>query len=219
MFKHICFICLAVCMFFSMAACGKEETKKETTITGMVVSVDGNVVTLMENSSFGKGERPEGMEDFTMPQDFDRENFRPENFEGTMPEGFDRENFKPEGFDPENFEGTMPEDFDFENMPPMGQRPEGEGFGFQGETRTVDLAKAHISVEDDGIKAAGSMSDITEGCMLTITLNAKGVATEVLVSSGFGGFGGMGNRGDFGNFPGGMGGFSGNFDGRPNEET
>ena len=57
------------------------------------------------------------------------------------------------------------------------------------ETTDVDIANAHISVEIDGGKASGSMNDIKAGTFVTITMNGKGEATYVLVSSmeGFGG--------------------------------
>ena len=68
-------------------------------------------------------------------------------------------------------------------MPGFGE------FSYDGETKQVDIANAHISVEIDGGKASGSMEDITAGVFVTITLNGKGEATYVLVSanSGFGG--------------------------------
>lgn len=51
------------------------------------------------------------------------------------------------------------------------------------ETKTVDLANAHISVEIDGGKESGSMSNIKAGTFVTITINGKGEATYVLVSA------------------------------------
>ena len=193
------------------------DSGKETTVTGMVMSVEGTVISLVEMDSAQENggqnrppqgqmpQRPEGSEDFTMPEDFDPEDFQggrpegfnPEDFDGTMPtmpEGF--QGGKPEDFDPENFDGTMP------------TRPEGEDRPFNREdleTTSIDLANAHISVEIDGGKATGSMSDITVGTFVTVTLNKKGEATNVLVSASFGfsGFGGFG--GGFGGFGGGFG--------------
>ncbi len=179
----------------SLTACGAEE---ETTLTGMVVSVDGTVISLMEmdtgnmgGKDFAEGERPEkpeGMEGF--------ENFNPEDFDGTMPEGG---NFpqRGEGERPEMPEGmtppegmTMPEDgqmpdFSGENG---GMRPGFGNFGENMETKDVDIANAHISVEIDGGKASGSMDDIKAGTFVTITMNGKGEVTNVMVSSmsGFG---------------------------------
>ena len=64
----------------------------------------------------------------------------------------------------------------------------GTDFGFGNfltgaETKEVDISKAHISVEIDGGKASGSMEDLRPGVTVTITLNSKGQATYVLVSS------------------------------------
>ena len=179
-------VVLLVVAIFCLAGCGAQE---ETTISGMVASVDGTVISLMEmdgtmQGGFAggipgdfEGERPtapEGMEIFTMPENFD-----PEQFEGTMPEGFD----------PENFGGPMPGGFG----PGDGERPEGKEFSDMGNLLTVDLANAHISIEIDGGKESGSMANITPGTFVTITLSGKGETTYVLISSmfGFGGFSGM----------------------------
>ncbi len=166
----ILILLLVVVLAFGMTGCGDEE--ESTTMTGIVVSVEGTKVTLQEFDSQMQGgfngEKPEG--------------FDPENFGGKMPEGFDPENFDgemPEGFDPENFDGEMPEGAEI----PEGGMP---GFGGQiseGESVTVDLADAHISVEIDGGKATGSMEDITSGTFITITMDEDGKATDVLVSS------------------------------------
>lgn len=195
---------IAILMVFALAAslvaCGEEE---ETTITGMVVSVDGTVISLVEMDTgkmsgrdFEEGERPE------MPEDVEGfGGFNPDEFDGTLPEG---ETFPQleEGAMPEMPEGreppegmTMPEngeipDFDGENS---GMRP---GFGNLGEdmeTTDVDIASAHISLEIDEGKASGSMDDIKAGSFVTITMNSKGEVTNVLVSStaGFGGGRGM----------------------------
>lgn len=192
-------VVLLVVAIFCLAGCGAQE---ETTISGMVAFVDGTVISLMEmdgtmQGGFAggipgdfEGERPtapEGMENLTMPENFD-----PEQFGGTLPENFDPEQFEgtmPEGFDPENFGGPMPGGFG----PGDGERPEGKEFSDMGNLTTVDLAHAHISIEIDGGKESGSMANITPGTFVTITLSGKGEATYVLVSSmfGFGGFSGM----------------------------
>ena len=196
---------IAMAMIFTMiltlAACGGGE---ETTVSGMVMGVDGTVISLVQMGSqmeggFGGGRfpggengemptRPEGMEDFN-PEDM--EDFpRPEGMEDFDPE-------KMEGFDPEKMEDFNFEDFDPENMPegfgegeppekPVeGERPE------MGEATTIDIANAHISVEIEGGKESGSMENIVPGAVVTVTLSPKGEATYVLVrqSMGFGGFG------------------------------
>ena len=210
----IAILCI-LAMMLCLAGCGGGE---ETTVSGMVVSLDGSVVTLMEmngsmenfgggfSSMFENGEmptrpeggedrpRPEGMEDFTIPEDFDFENFDPEN----MPEGFDGQGMpggyggedRPEGFDPGSFGGM-----------PGGERPQMDGEGGEipnwggmngmGETTTVDISNARIGVEIEGGKESGSPDNVTPGAMVTITLSPKGEATYVLVSQsmGFGGFG------------------------------
>ena len=186
-------ILMTIVLAVTLAACGGGE---ETTLTGMVVSVDGTVISLVEMDAsnmggrdFAEGERPEmpeGMEGFA--------GFNPNEFDGTLPEGetFPQwgEGEMPEGMKPP--EGmTMPEngempDFNGENG---GIRPGFGNFGEDMETTDVDIANAHIYVEIEGGKAYGSMNDIKAGTFVTITMNGKGEATYVLVSSmeGFGG--------------------------------
>ena len=206
--------CIAILMIFvlavSLAACGAGE---ETTLTGMVVSVDGTVISLVEMDSstmgsmnFAEGEMPgmpEGMEGF---EGFG--NFNPENFDGTLPEGETMPQRGEGETMPQWGEGEMPEmpgDMTLPEgmtMPENGEMPDfggamGEGMSGFGnfaedmETKDVDIADAHISVEIDGGKASGSMDDIKAGTFVTITLNGKGEATYVLVSSqsAFGGRG------------------------------
>ena len=166
--KLMTMICV-LALVLSLAACGGKG--EETTVTGMVVSLDGTVVTLMETDGtmdFSQMQRPEGMGNFDP-------NSLPEGFEGMM------------GGFPGGFNGEMPEG---ETRPQQGdgQRPQGmEGFTFEGETREIDLANAHISVEIEGGKEGGSLESLTTGSFVTITINAKGQATYVLVSqnSGF----------------------------------
>ena len=188
-------ILMTLVLAATLAACGGGE---ETTLTGMVVSVDGTVISLVEMDTanmggrdFAEGERPqmpEGMEGFG--------GFNPDEFDGTLPEG---ETFPQwgEGEMPEMPEGmkppegmTMPEngempDFNGENG---GMRPNFGELGEDMETINLDIGDAHISIEIDGGKASGSMDDIKAGTFVTITMNGKGELINVLVSSqtGFG---------------------------------
>ena len=174
--KNFIFI-LVLALVITMTACGAKE---ETTLSGMIVSVEGTMISLVEMDGamdFAGMERPrmpEGMENF--------EGFDPEK----MPEGFNPGNM-PEGFDPENMpEGMTPP----EGMPEFGgekgERPSFDGEGGQRpifgnfsdkETKTVDIGKAHISVEIENGKESGSMDNIVPGAFVTITVNAKGEAT------------------------------------------
>lgn len=199
--KKLVAILFAFVMVVSLSACGADE---ESTITGMVVSVDGTVISLMEmdtdnmgGKDFAEGERPEMPEDMEGFQGF--EDFDPEAFDGTLPEdgtfpprGDGEMPEMPEGMEPPE-DMTIPEDGQMPDFGNMG----GMGFGnfdSDAETKNVDIGDAHISVEIDGGKASGSMSDIEAGTFVTITMNGKGEVTNVLVSSrsGFGGFGGSG---------------------------
>lgn len=194
--KKLMAIFAALVMLFSLAACGAGE---ETTLTGMVVSVDGTVISLMEmdtantgSMDFTRGERgemPEGMEGF---QGFG--DFNPEDFEGMFPDGMTPpqwgEGEMPEGMTPPEgmtmpANGEMP-DFSGEN----GGMPNFGGFGADVETRELDISQAHISVEIDGGKASGTMDDIKAGTFVTVTVNGKGQVTYVLVSTQSFSFGG-----------------------------
>ena len=194
--KKFVAILAAFAMAAALTACGAGE---ETTLTGMVASVNGTVISLMEMDTgnmggmgFAGGERPEmpegmegmeGMEGFQGFGDFD-----PEDFEGmfqgggNMPQWGDGEMPEmPEGMEiPEGM--TVPEDGEMPDFGGMG----GMGFGnfdADAETKDVDIGDAHISVEIDGGKASGSMDDIQAGTFVTITMNGKGKVTNVLVSS------------------------------------
>ena len=192
-------------LILTLTACSGGE---ETTVTGMVVSVEGTVISLVQmdgrmEGGFGGGRfpggeigemptRPEGMEDFD-PEDM--EDFtRPEGMEDFDPE-------KMEGFDPEKMEDFNFEDFNPEDMPegfgpgggmpPEDERPDMGSFEGMSEATTLDIANAHISIKIEGGKESGSLNDIVPGTMVTVTVSPKGEATYVLVtqSMGFGGFG------------------------------
>jgi len=188
--RKIIAIVLAFTLAATLMACGGGE---ETTLTGMVVSVDGTVISLTEmdtvnmgGGDFAEGERPEmpeGMEGFGC--------FDPDAFNGTLPEGESLPQWgegempqMPGGMElPEGM--TMPEggempDFGSENG---AMRPDFGNFGEDMETTDVDIGNAHISVEIDGGKASGSMDDIKAGTFVTVTMNGKGEATYVLISS------------------------------------
>lgn len=155
--KHkIVLLLSTLILVITMGACGKEE---ETTLTGMVMSIDGTKISLREmDSQMQMGDMPD------MPS-------------GKIPDMENMEGF--ENFNPEDLaEGTE-----------MPSKPEFDTQISEEDTTTVELADAHISVEIEGGKASGSMDDIEKGSFLTITMNGKGEVTNVLVSSkrGFGG--------------------------------
>ena len=88
--KKLVAIFVAFVLTISLAACG---AGKETTLTGMVVSVDGTVISLMEmdtgnmgGKDFAGGERPEMPEGMTMPENGEMPDFSGEN--GGMRPGF-----------------------------------------------------------------------------------------------------------------------------------
>ena len=217
--KRVIATAMGLVLVLTMAACGKKaEDTSTTTVTGMVTAINGSVISLveMDSNKLGSGTRPsmpenmEGFENFEgfegfeggknpwgegeMP-DFSQMPQRPD-----MPTGEDGEfsGFTPfgDGQMP-NFEGGEIPNFDGSKMPDMGN------FEIDGEVTEIDIGNAHITVEEDGVKATGSLSDLKVGSLVTITKNEKGEVTNVLVtaSSGFGGMGGFGNFGDRGNRP------------------
>jgi len=184
---------------FALAACG---AGKETTLTGMVVSVDGTVISLvemdadsMQNKDFAEGERPEMPEDMEGMENFQGfGDFRPEDFDGTMPEGENPPQWEngemPEGMTPPEGmtlpeDGSMPEfDGDMPNFEGQGGMGPGfENFAADADTKELDIGDAHISVEIDGGKESGSLDSIKAGTFVTVTMNGKGAVTNVLVSS------------------------------------
>ena len=191
MFAILMVLVLAV----TLVACGGGG--EETTLTGMVVSVEGTVIKLVEMSGSDMDFSGfSGEFDGTMPEGFEGgfPGGMPEDFDGTMPEGF--EGSFPGGMH-EDFDGTLPEGETYpqqgEGRMPGGMMGAFSGFDGDMETKDVDIADAHISVESDGVKTSGSMSDIKAGSFVTVTVNSKGQATYVLVSEGFG-FTGRGQR-------------------------
>ena len=215
--NKILILLLALVLAVTMTACGGGE---ETTVTGIVVSIEGTTISLIEfsgeMSSENMPQRTEGgempnMEGFGNfnPEDlenFDFENMNPEDMENFNFGNFNpgnMENFNPEdmeNFNPEDFAGKlpegaeMPEDGEMPERPANGEMPEGMGSQLKGvETTTVEIANAHISLEYNGVKEGGSIDDVTVGSYITVTMNSKGEATNIVVSSmagmtGFGGF-------------------------------
>lgn len=211
MIKKLLVMVLALIFAFSVTACGKknEEAGTTTTITGMVVSVEGTVLTLVQTENMSMGGRG-GTERPSMPEGSEgMDRFSGDRFDGTLPEGETFPEMQRDGERPELPEGeTFPEmEWDGEQpalpegetmpempegMPESGEQPDRENMPAREdmaedmETTEIDISGAHISVEIDGGKATGSMEDITEGCFVTITMNEKGEVTNVLVSaSGF----------------------------------
>lgn len=201
-FKLIWILCI-VSLILCAVGCGK--TEESTTVTGIVVSVDGSVIsvrTMGSQNPYGANgrdsQRPTGEEGRRFPS-FDGE--MPErptgekgrrfpSFNGETPERPTGE----EGRRFPSFNGEMPER-------PTGE--EGRGFpSFNGENteaKSYDLSTAHISVEIDEGKASGTMEDVKQGSIVTLTLNKKGEVTLVLVSSrNLSGFGNRGQGGDNG---------------------
>lgn len=202
--KKIIAIISILVLLACCTACNQEE--EATTLTGMVVSIDGTVISLwemdgsMEEMEFDGNmpSRPSNMEGFEGFEGFG--NFSGEGFDGSFP---DMGNFPqwdgegapelPDGATMPDFpEGEKPEDWNMEGFPfggNGGSMPDFENASSDMETKEVDIANAHISIEIDGGKASGSLEDITPGSFVTITMNAKGEVTNVLISSasGFGG--------------------------------
>ena len=179
--KLLTAIC-TIALILSAAGCGGEQ---ETTFTGVVVSVEGSVVSLIkmdnQNGAIFSGERPTG----EMGE-------RPTGEMGERPTGErpQRPNQGEGGETGERPTGEMPE------RPTDGETPEFKGFGGENsEAVELDLKNAHISVEIDEGKASGTMDDVTKGSFVTVTLNKKGEVTNVLVSSRSLGFGNRGFKG------------------------
>lgn len=187
---------VAIICMLALLLCGCGGSGEETTVTGMVMSVEGTQITLVEmNGNMERPQRQEGELDGTRPTMPEGETMPQggfENFGGNVPEG--ERPTMPEGEMPTLPEGEMP------TMPEGGFGGSGENGGAEMETTTIDLADAHITVEFDGGKATGSMEDITQGSFVTVTL-VDGKATKAVVTenSGFGGKGQGGNRRPDGN--------------------
>ena len=114
MMKKMIALLFVLLLIFSLSACGAGT---ETTRTGIVVSVEGTVISLMEidtanmgDRNFANGERPEMPEDMELPDGFD-----PNAMTGTLPEG---ETF------PQWGDGEKPEMPEGMSIPENGEKPE-----------------------------------------------------------------------------------------------
>ena len=174
--NRILAVLLVMVMVMGLTACG---TEKETTLTGMVTSIDGTVISLMEmdgsmgGKDFEGGERPsrpEGIEGF---QGFG--DFNPEDFEGTFPEG---ENFPQwgEGEIPEFPESEMPQ------RPENGERPE-MPTGENGERPEIptgeDGEMQWQGIGEDGSRRPGSGSFDFEGETTEIDIGNAHISIEI----------------------------------------
>ena len=224
--KRVIATAMGLVLVLTMAACGKKAEEATTTVTGMVTAINGSVISLveMDSNNMGGGTRPsmpenmEGFENFEGFEGFEGgknpwgEGEMPDFGEGQMPQRPQNgerphmptgEDGEFSGFTPfgdgqmPNFEGGEIPNFDGSKMPDMGD------FEIDGEVTEIHIGNAHITVEEDGVKATGSLSDLKVGSFVTITKNEKGEVTNVLItaSSGFSGMGGFGNFGDRGNRP------------------
>ena len=175
-----------------LCGCGEKEPE-ETTLSGMVVSLEGTTLSLVAMDSGSLPSRGDGSERPTMPEGETRPQGgfggeRPTLPEGeTMPEG---------GFRGQWAEGQRP------TMPEGETRPDRENNRGQGnfedmETTQIDIADAHITLEKDEGNASGTLEDLTRGSFVTVTLK-DGKATRVVVTQNSFGGGNRGNRGDRG---------------------
>lgn len=184
--KKIVTSMMIILLLLILAACGAAE---ETTLNGMVVSVNGTVLTIAQmdgtpDFSGENGSRPEGFGGFD-PESFNAEGFDPGNF---APEGFD--GTFPDGTAPQRGDGERPDMPEGMTRPENGEMPAfgGEnGFNFSDalsdmETTEIDIGDAHISMEDDGAKVGAGLSDLKEGSVVTITMSGDKV-TNVLITS------------------------------------
>ena len=159
-----------------------EEELKDTTVMGIVQSVDGNKVTLSVGGQMGApgGEKPDG-----------------EKPEGEAPTGE-----KPEGEAPTDGEaptGEKPEgEAPTDGEAPTGEKPEGTLPTGEAPADSSEQAKTGVlTIGDESVlekvtrdqdgnetKESITVSDLTEGTMVAITFDADGAITAITVSEG-----------------------------------
>lgn len=144
---------------------------------GKVTAVNGNEITIALVSMGEAPQRTEG-EEGERPE-------KPEGTEGEMPE-------KPEGTEgemPEGTEGERPE----KPEGTEGERPEGRNgqmsedmFEETGETKTIVIEDESIIIKNEnGEETAGSLADLAEGTMISLSYDENETLTQVMI--GFGG--------------------------------
>ena len=151
--KKLMALLCAAAMTVSLAACGAgtDTTYAGQTLTGRVTAMDGTAVTL------ALGELPEDAAPAGgAPSDNDSQQppEKPEGESGSQPDG-----------------GTPPE------MPDGSTG--GSSFTENGETLTVDIAKAAITKDGESITA----SDVAVDDILTVTFDDSGAASAVEVTT------------------------------------
>ena len=212
MFQKWISVTLSAIMALSLTACS-QNTQAETTLapaataesaktvlTGMITAIAGENVTL----SLGELERGEAQKDDTppdMPQDGtaaeapngDDGRTPPDKPEDSgnqaPPDQSDSGNAASGGAD-DRGSRTPPEQPDGNGAQAPGGQPGGMGFRENGETRTLNLAGAEITKNEQST----AISDLAVGDILELTVNADGSTETVQVLSlqPQGGFGGSG---------------------------
>ena len=171
--KLIALLCAAA-MTVSLAACGAgtDTTYAGQTLTGRVTAMDGTTVTLAlgepaedaapsggapsDSSSQQPPEMPSGDSGSSQPT-------------GTPPEKPDGDSSQP----PEMPDSSSGSDSQQGGTPP--EMPGGSSFTENGETLTVDIAKADITRDGESVTA----SDVAVDDILTVTFDDSGAASAV----------------------------------------
>ena len=212
MFQKWISVILSAIMALSLTACS-QNTRAETTLasaataeslktvlTGMITAIEGENVTL-SLGELEKGEAQEGNTPPDMPQggtaaeapNGDDGRTPPDKPDGggdqTPPDQSDGGNATSDGSD-DSGSRTPPEQPGENNAQAPGGQPGGMGFRENGETRTLNLAGAEITKNEQSV----AISDLTVGDILELTVNADGSteAVQVLSLQPQGGFGGSG---------------------------
>ncbi len=143
-----------------LAACTKET---ESTVSGMVVMKEGTVIYLLESNSVNTTE--------SLPTE--------DGEAGSEPSRPDMD------FNPEDADGSRPsrsgKNFNPDNADRSGKNRPDRNFNID-ELTKIDISEAHISIEIDEGKEAGTIDDVKEGSRVTIVLKGEKPVT-VLVSA------------------------------------
>ena len=201
--KKLLSILCAAALTLSLAACGSSATENYAgqTLTGQVTAIDGSAVTLqLGELAEDTNTPPDGGSDAQAPPDGGSAP------SGQAPDGGSGTNTPPEKPDDSSDSGTAngqppakPDDAsgDANGTPPdmPSGGPGGSGFTAGDETVTLDFSSAEITENGETV----TLSDLSEGDVVTVTVGSGTAVTAaeiVNVGGGQGGPGGFGGSGE-----------------------
>lgn len=167
---------------------GKVDEKSDSTVTGMIESIEDNTITLSVMNPNG-GSRPDGGAPDNAGNDSSTSEAADNNSNGAQSnsdasDASDNSN-KPGGEAPDaNGTGDKPSGGapNGNGEKPSGEAPDNNGGGMPGgESKTITVSDTAVITDEDGNTI--SLSDLSKGTMVTIELDEDGNAISITIAS------------------------------------